>query len=98
MRFIGASGMVYSMVAIWLFFFCDLTRDISFHKTREGYSFYPGNSLPKEIKPQTSYSAHAYGFLIGFIAALCMLPMVSRKFKLKKDFLIIFEKSSKNKK
>lgn len=83
-RLVGASGMVYSMVAIWLVFFLRFdTRYKFFIRLVRAIAFILVILFPSEIKPQTSYSAHAYGFLIGFIAALCMLPMVSRRIQTK---------------
>ena len=80
-RLLGASGMIYSMVAIWLVFFLRYdTRYSFFIRLVRATAFILVMLFPSEIKPRTSYSAHAFGFLIGLVSAILMLPYVEKSF------------------
>jgi len=76
---LGASGMLYAMVAMWLVFYMKLETHLSF-----GLKFLRsvGVSLvllfPTSFQPQTSYTAHAYGFVLGVFFAWIISPIFRR--------------------
>ena len=78
--------MIYSMVAMWLVFFLKFdTRYSFFIRLIRAIAFILVILFPSEIKPHTSYSAHAFGFIIGLITALLLLPIVTQDIKAKED-------------
>ena len=99
-RLLGASGMIYSMVAIWLVFFMKFDKRYSLPiRFVRAVAFILVILFPSEIKTQTSYSAHAFGFLIGASFAVILLPFVSRQVQrnsLQQRTLVSLDKTSEN--
>ncbi len=77
-RLVGASGMNYGMVALWLVFYLryDIDRRIPVRIFRI-VGFIMVMMLPTTLSPQTSYLAHALGFGIGITFGLLLLPFVN---------------------
>jgi len=76
-RLIGASGMNYGMVALWIVFYIKFDSD-HFMPVRivraAGFSLIM--LFPGSFHPETSYLAHAAGFFSGILAAFILLPFV----------------------
>lgn len=77
MRLIGASGMIYGMVALWLIFYVRFDEDhpVPMRIVR-AVGFVLIMLFPTVYEPQVSYLAHAVGFAVGFVAGLALLPFV----------------------
>lgn len=73
MRLIGASGMVYGMLALWIVGYIryDIRHTIPMRIFR-ALGFCLIMLLPTTIQPRVSYQAHAWGFLAGFILAVLL--------------------------
>lgn len=79
-RLIGASGMAYGMVSLWLVFYIRHDTDHAlpvriFRAT--GFSLVM--MFPTTFDPHVSYLAHAIGFLAGLFLGLSVLPVVSAR-------------------
>jgi rhomboid protease GluP len=73
-RLIGASGVVYGIVAMWLVFYLKLERRFGFWmKLLRVTGFALVLLLPTTYSPTTSYLAHGFGFLFGLIAAFILV-------------------------
>lgn len=79
-RLVGASGMVYLMVGMWLVYFA---RNSSYLKLSQRLmrvtAFVLVVLLPSTIEPQVSYRSHAIGFALGVFLAWMSLPWVKPK-------------------
>lgn len=77
-KLLGASGMAYAMVALWLVFY--LRHDVD-HRVPVRMLRAVGFSLvmmfPSTFDPRVSYLAHAVGFGAGLVAGLMVLPFIS---------------------
>lgn len=72
---VGASGMVYGMVALWLvlYIFHDTGHTMQARIFRAaGFTLIV--LFPETYNPSTSYLAHASGFAFGIIFALAVIP------------------------
>lgn len=77
---LGASGMVYAMVAFWLVLYIrfDIDYSVPMRIFRSiGFSLLV--MFPTTFQPRTSYLAHTLGFIIGLIFALPFLPLIKRR-------------------
>ncbi len=83
---IGASGMIYGMAALWIFFYirfdCDHTCQVRIIRAA---GFAMVMLLPTTFNPSTSYRSHAIGFVNGIIAGFLLLPAVRWKIKTFRD-------------
>ncbi len=86
-RLIGASGMVYSVVAMWVVFY--LRYEIRYRLGKKILRVV-GSLLvllfPSAYSPTTSYLAHVFGFTLGAIAAASLIllgPYEKRQRELK---------------
>ena len=72
---VGASGMVYAMVAIWLVLYMrhDTGSSVPVRILRAA-GFALAVLIPETINPSTSYLAHAAGFVSGLLLGLAALP------------------------
>lgn len=76
-QLIGASGMLYGMVALWLVLYVKFDIDHSvFMRFFRALGFSIGVLFPTTFQPTTSYLAHAAGFAIGAILGLAMMPLL----------------------
>jgi len=78
LKLLGASGMAYGMVALWLVFYVhhDVEHTVPMRLFRAiGFSLVM--MFPTTFDPHVSYLAHAIGFAIGLVLGLCLLPIVS---------------------
>lgn len=74
---VGASGMLYGMVALWLVLYVHFDTD---HTVPMRIFRATGVSLlllfPTTFRPSTSYTAHATGFIIGIAAGMLLTRLV----------------------
>ncbi len=69
-QLVGASGMVYGMVAMWLVFYLKYETAYPFHlRLLRVSGFILIILFPTQFQPKTSYWAHTFGFIIGGLAA-----------------------------
>jgi membrane associated rhomboid family serine protease len=74
---LGASGMVYAMVALWLVLFLRFSREKKLSiKMVRALGFAMLLLLPTQYEPNVSYLAHASGFALGVGGGLVALPYV----------------------
>lgn len=74
-RLLGASGMIYGMVALWLVLYIHRDTDHSLMmRLFRATGFALIMLFPETYNPSTSYLAHASGFVIGIITGLFVLP------------------------
>lgn len=81
-RLVGASGMLYGMVSLWLvlYIYHDTGHTIPVRIFRAaGFTLIV--LFPSTYNPSTSYLAHAAGFLIGIFSALAILPFTRVRVK-----------------
>jgi membrane associated rhomboid family serine protease len=71
----GASGMIYAMIAFWLVCYLryDVTHTMVWRLVR-AIAFVLVILVPSELRPSTSYYAHAAGFVVGLVFAAVLLP------------------------
>lgn len=81
-RIIGASGMIYGMVALWLILYIrhDTGRTMLMRIFMSA-GFTLAVMFPEAYYPSTSYMAHAAGFVCGIVCGLAVLPFVKVKEK-----------------
>lgn len=73
-RLIGASGMVYAMVAMWVVFYIRYEIRLSFtKKLLRGAGVLLVLLFPSSYSPTTSYLAHAFGFGSGIVIAVILI-------------------------
>lgn len=80
LRIVGASGMVYGMVSLWLvlYVYHDTDHSVPVRVFRStGFTLIM--MFPETYNPETSYLVHAAGFFIGIICAAALLPLVKVK-------------------
>lgn len=74
---LGASGMLYGMVALWLVFYIRHDRDLSpTMRTFRAIGVSLVLLFPTSFQAETSYTAHATGFAIGLTLGLIVLPWI----------------------
>ncbi len=77
---IGASGMVHSMVALWITWYIFFDRERSpGQRLLRGTGFSLAMLVPAVVKPGISYLAHGVGFLIGIGFSLLFFLPVKRR-------------------
>ncbi|MCP4138607.1 MAG: rhomboid family intramembrane serine protease [bacterium] len=76
-RLLGASGMDYGMVALWLVFYVrhDTDHRVPVRIFRAA-GFALAMLVPTTVQSTTSYTAHAAGFAAGLVIGLLLLPFV----------------------
>lgn len=81
-RLVGASGMVYGMVPLWLvlYIYHDTDHTVPLRIFRS-IAFALIMMFPSTYDPDTSYMAHAAGFVIGILCAVAVLPFARVKIK-----------------
>lgn len=85
-RLIGASGMVYGMVSLWLvlYIYNDTDHTIPVRIFRStGFAIIL--LFPTAYNQETSYLAHASGFFIGIMFALIILPFAKVKIRMPRN-------------
>lgn len=78
-QLLGASGMIYGMVAMWLVLYIRFDRKGWWVKRvvrSLGFSLLV--LFPQTYEVNTSYMAHASGFLIGIVLAVLWMPFAMR--------------------
>ena len=77
---IGSSGIVFAMVGQYVtLYFIFENRHSAMAKTVRIIGFLLLLFFPHEYSASTSYIAHAYGFVVGIVAALILTPYVRHK-------------------
>lgn len=79
-RLMGASGMIYGMVSLWLvlYIYYDTDRTMKMRIFRTiGFTLIV--LFPETYSATTSYMAHAAGFILGIISAILVLPFIKVK-------------------
>lgn len=77
LRLVGASGMVYAMVAMWLVFYMSYeVRFTRLARAMRAIGFALVLMAPTSFSPRTSYLAHGVGFGIGALIALLAIPLL----------------------
>ena len=73
----GASGMVYGMIALWLVLYVSHDEDDRLGKrVLRAAAFASLMLLPRTYEQSTSYLAHGSGFMLGLICGLFCLPFL----------------------
>jgi membrane associated rhomboid family serine protease len=76
-RLVGASGMLYGMVAMWLVLYVKFAKD---YDVPMRIFRAIGVSLvllfPTTFDDNTSYTAHATGFVVGWVLTLLVAPFL----------------------
>lgn len=76
-RLLGASGMVYGMVGLWLVFYMTFETDRTFsEKLMRCLGFSLVVLAPTTFNPETSYAAHGYGFALGLVGGFLLRPWI----------------------
>ena len=76
-RLMGASGMVYGMIALWLVLYVSHDEDDRLGKrVLRASAFASLMLLPRTYEQSTSYLAHGSGFMLGLICGLFCLPFL----------------------
>ncbi|NRA67291.1 MAG: rhomboid family intramembrane serine protease [Pseudobacteriovorax sp.] len=71
---LGASGMIYGMIALWLVTYCRFELRYSFKmRVFRAIGFILVMLFPSTITANVSYSAHFFGFLIGAALGLILI-------------------------
>lgn len=79
---IGASGMVYGMVGMWIVFYVAFEKRFDlFMRVFRVLGFSLVLLFPTTFKKEVSYMAHGVGFLVGIVAALFLIPMLREKIR-----------------
>lgn len=77
---LGASGVNYAMVGMWLVYF--LARGTGYrltHRIMRALAFALVILIPTTYEPRVSYAAHAWGFVFGIGLALAALRWIHEK-------------------
>jgi rhomboid protease GluP len=77
LKLIGASGMAYGMVSLWLVLYIrhDIDHSVPVRIMR-AVGFALAMMFPSTFDPQVSYLAHATGFGMGFLSGILFLPLI----------------------
>ena len=74
---LGASGMIYGMVAMWLTLYIVFDRTSPMpHRVMRSLGFSLMILFPQSYEARTSYTAHASGFIIGLVVAIIFIPVM----------------------
>ncbi|OHD64192.1 MAG: hypothetical protein A2176_00965 [Spirochaetes bacterium RBG_13_51_14] len=77
-RLLGASGMAYGMVSLWLVLYIRHDTDHSVPvRIFRAFGFVLVMLFPTTFDPQISYLSHAVGFGTGLILGFLIIPIVS---------------------
>jgi rhomboid protease GluP len=77
-KLLGASGMAYGMVSLWLVFYIRHDTDHAVPvRIFRAIGFALVMMFPTTFDPQVSYLAHAVGFITGMALGLLLLPIIS---------------------
>ncbi len=78
-RLLGASGMIYGMVAMWLVLYVYFDRNAWWVKrVARAVGFSLLVMFPQTYDPKVSYLAHISGFAIGLVLAWMSIPIIRR--------------------
>ena len=74
-QLLGASGMIYGMVAMWLTLYIRFDQKGWWVKrVMRSFGFSLLVLFPQTFEPNVSYMAHAMGFLTGIILGILFIP------------------------
>ncbi len=75
-RLVGASGMLYAMVALWLFYYVRFETAYRFwNKVMRATAFALVLLFPTTFQENVSYLAHFWGFVSGLMLGALFLPI-----------------------
>lgn len=75
-RLLGASGMLYAMVSLWLFYYVKFETSYSFWtKVMRATAFALVLLFPTTFQENVSYMAHFWGFICGILLGLLFMPI-----------------------
>lgn len=75
-RLVGASGMLYAMVSLWLLYYVKFETSYSFwNKIMRATAFALVLLFPTTFQENVSYLAHFWGFICGIFFGLLFLPI-----------------------
>jgi membrane associated rhomboid family serine protease len=78
LRLLGASGMVYGMVGLWLVYYIKFAVDYNWAlRFMRAIAFALVVMYPSTYHPQVSYTAHLVGFVIGLVWGLATMNYTS---------------------
>jgi rhomboid protease GluP len=81
-RLVGASGMLYGMIALWLVLYIKFDVDHSLPwRLIRALAFTLIVIFPTTFQPKTSYLAHGIGFLLGLLSAVPLSVYFQKKFE-----------------
>ena len=73
-RLLGASGMIYGMIALWLVTYCRYETRYSLKmRLFRSIGFVLIMLFPTTITKNVSYSAHFFGFVVGIVLGLLLI-------------------------
>jgi membrane associated rhomboid family serine protease len=76
-QLIGASGMAYGMVSLWLVLYIQHDTDHSVPvRIMRSVGFALAMMFPTTFDPHVSYLAHATGFGMGLVVGILLLPVI----------------------
>lgn len=79
-RLLGASGMVYGMVAMWIVFYVRYDIRYSLHiRFLRAIGFCLVILFPTSFHIEVDYQAHAIGFVLGILAGILLIPLVNKR-------------------
>lgn len=79
-RMLGASGMVYGMVAMWIVFYVTYEIRYSFYlRVLRAVGFALVILFPTSFHEEVDYMAHAIGFGIGTLAGILLVPFLNTR-------------------
>lgn len=89
---IGASGMVYCLAGFWLTLYIFIERQRSFtQRFVRSFGVALVTLFPTSLEPQTSYKAHAIGFLVGLLFAIYYFLTHKTQIRNSEKWQIIFD-------
>ena len=75
-RLVGASGMLYAMVALWLLYYVRFETVYKFwNKVMRATAFALVLLFPTTFQENVSYLAHFWGFVSGLVLGALFLPI-----------------------
>ncbi|MBT4790268.1 MAG: rhomboid family intramembrane serine protease [Halobacteriovoraceae bacterium] len=79
---VGISGVIYFLWGFWLILYLFIEQRITFFRRLINIiALFLILLIPTSYAPQTSYTAHYFGFFVGVVFAFIYYPFNSKKFK-----------------
>ena len=79
-RLLGASGMIYAMVAIWIVLYVCYDMNYSIHlRLLRAVGFSLAMLFPTSFHVEIDYIAHAIGFGVGLVFGFLLIPFTRKR-------------------